>query len=411
MEVSNTPGSSPDLLKESTDQTKILENGKKLPEKQNSDSSRPNSSLKAYTESSLSPLQATTTKRTSIPGSTNKKNIDTKQKLDLSSINKDVILAEIEVRMKRLKGKEDYKNSESYDDLEYLKATTRYGKHRNKERLALLDRVTELGVVDLFKTMFSKYFNTAKVHRLLRDIIVVLWNGTDTCFNMCHAIINSDAHAQIIHHLNSDVLGPDETDVAKIYIIKGLLGIINNVSRLVEDSGLIFRELDAVSVLKKYLISRTTMIRCKCELILAYIMTEKEYEEMNADVSNIKFLIMLLEDAMSSPEHKSNRYGFSADEVLQGLNKIAVSDSNKLKLVEHGALKHYVTLMQADCSATENFEAARGIWTLAFKCAEDIKLVPGCLESMLLADIPIYFVCLSFLQKPYTLIFRALQFC
>ena len=385
--MSNELDIPPDLLEERKIAAGTMNNGRPISAKSESTASALDSSLKSdQTQQSVLPSlqpQSASGKKSFVPGSVNMEKAAVKTKLDLSCVSTENILAEIEVRMKRLHNKEDYRNSETYDDLEYLKATSRYGKFRSKERLLLMEKLTELGVVDLFKIIYSKYFGTAKVHRVLRDILVVLWNGTDSCLDMCKMIIKGSILSQIIDNLNSDILGPDVTDVGKLYIIKGFLGIINNTSRLVDESAAILRDLSAVDVLKKYLNSKNSMIRCKCELILAYIMTEKQYEEMNADDSNIQFLIKLLEDAMLSPEHKSSKYGFSADEILQGLNKIAVSDSNKLKLVAFGALKHYVTLMEPNCSSVENFEAARGIWNLAFKCADDIRQLPGCLESML----------------------------
>jgi len=58
-----------------------------------------------------------------------------------------------------------------------------------------------------------------------------------------------------------------------------------------------------------------------------------------------------------------------------------VTDDNKLKIVEAGALPHYVKLLSTDRDETEQQAAAHGLWMLAFKCKEDIIKVPGCLDG------------------------------
>jgi len=77
-----------------------------------------------------------------------------------------------------------------------------------------------------------------------------------------------------------------------------------------------------------------------------------------------------------------------------------VTDENKVKIVETGALPHYVKLLHAGDNASVQTDAARrgkqlsseekeeeqrlaahGLWMLAFKCKDDIIKEPGCLEG------------------------------
>jgi len=58
-----------------------------------------------------------------------------------------------------------------------------------------------------------------------------------------------------------------------------------------------------------------------------------------------------------------------------------VSDDNKLKIVEAGALPHYVKLLSAERDETLHTEAAHGLWMLAFKCKDGILKEPGCLDG------------------------------
>jgi len=60
-----------------------------------------------------------------------------------------------------------------------------------------------------------------------------------------------------------------------------------------------------------------------------------------------------------------------------------VTDDNKLKIVEAGALPHYVKLLGPDRDHAEQQAAARGLWILAFsvKCKDNIVKQPGCLDG------------------------------
>ena len=64
---------------------------------------------------------------------------------------------------------------------------------------------------------------------------------------------------------------------------------------------------------------------------------------------------------------------------------MAANDSNKLHIVDCGALPYYVKIMHSGQTAVEQAEAAHGIWTLAFnqKCKERILKEDGCIEGTL----------------------------
>ena len=111
------------------------------------------------------------------------------------------------------------------------------------------------------------------------------------------------------------------------------------------------------------------------------MISEDENEALNSDESSFQFIHKLLSGAVKGKEHRSP-YGFSADELVAALNKLAANDSNKRRIVQSGFLPLYVQLMQPDCSFTELTEVTEGIWILAFKCRDDILNEPGCLKGI-----------------------------
>jgi len=116
-------------------------------------------------------------------------------------------------------------------------------------------------------------------------------------------------------------------------------------------------------------------------LLQAFVISEDENEALNSDESTFQFIHKLLSGALKGKEHRSAASGFSADELVAALNKLAVNDSNKRRIVQSGFLPMYVELLQPSCSVTELTEATQGIWILAFKCRDDILKEPGCLEG------------------------------
>ena len=70
----------------------------------------------------------------------------------------------------------------------------------------------------------------------------------------------------------------------------------------------------------------------------------------------------------------------------QALNTVAVMDANKSKIVEAGAVPHYVKLLSPDREPALQTLAAHGLWTLAFTCSDSIVQEPGCLDGQ-------YFYC------------------
>jgi len=58
-----------------------------------------------------------------------------------------------------------------------------------------------------------------------------------------------------------------------------------------------------------------------------------------------------------------------------------VTDDNKLKIVEAGALPHYVKLLSPERDESEQLAAAHGLWILAFKCKVDVIKEPGCVDG------------------------------
>ena len=65
--------------------------------------------------------------------------------------------------------------------------------------------------------------------------------------------------------------------------------------------------------------------------------------------------------------------------TLQAIKCLAVTDENKVKLVDAGVLTHYVKLLGLERTEAEQIQAAHGLWMLAFKCRDSVKT--ACLDG------------------------------
>ena len=107
-------------------------------------------------------------------------------------------------------------------------------------------------------------------------------------------------------------------------------------------------------------------IQPRAFLALSYIIDKSEAHKISLNEPCLKFLLLTLQSAMSGPNRKSS--GYSVLEILQGLNQLAINDSNKLLIVELGGIDVLErVLVEEGSNDKEKNWAAQGIWQLSFK--------------------------------------------
>lgn len=118
--------------------------------------------------------------------------------------------------------------------------------------------------------------------------------------------------------------------------------------------------------------------KTQCLLVLGYLLGEDDDQGV-IELANeeLSFLIKSLETSLLRPME------YSPTELIQGLNRIAVKDSNKVKLIEQG----YITLLKRSLlpqyDDRQKAAAARGLWNLAFSAESKKKILDehGCFKS------------------------------
>jgi len=116
-----------------------------------------------------------------------------------------------------------------------------------------------------------------------------------------------------------------------------------------------------------------------CILSQAYVINE---DENNLLGDSFEFLASELKTAAQNEKHRSNNL-LKVIEVLGAVNKLAVNESNKDKLIASGVLDSYANLLEMECSSTdEHYEVAKGLWTLASHCPADVLHNQRCVNGL-----------------------------
>lgn len=170
------------------------------------------------------------------------------------------------------------------------------------------------------------------------SVMIVFWNGSD--------MKDEERGEKIFNSLVDFILGALDTYLHPIEVkpehpqhkmVKACLSVLHN---LCNKHGKCIAELrlkDALRIVGKYKDSGTSTLRTKSILTYSYLLTEnddqnKSVMEMNDE--DIGYIMRVLRDAIDSPNGHSKKYGYHVDELIEGLNNIAVVDSNKNRLVD-----------------------------------------------------------------------------
>ena len=277
------------------------------------------------------------------------------------------IVAELEVRIPRMKVCEDFTDKQFREDLKFVKAQTRL-KVDYPSQLEIFDKEAELGVVQIFRDIWKEYFTgkvDMKAKGVLKYALECVWNGSDKSQKMREELLKLDVPVYLLKCLQTPALDPESQNTSMVYLIEGITGVLHNMIQHC-DVREIYRENNAVQIFQKLRVHENQMVQSEAEILLAYVVNEDEYDIINSDDKSIQFIIFLLRDASGYSTHHSTKTGFSAIEVMAALNKLAANDSNKNKIIDHGALPLYIKMLDADCTMEEKKVASNGLWTLSF---------------------------------------------
>ncbi|CAD5115027.1 DgyrCDS4048 [Dimorphilus gyrociliatus] len=149
-----------------------------------------------------------------------------------------------------------------------------------------------------------------------------------------------------------------------------ILTVLYNCARFTECK-MLLKCHNSVDILFKYTKIKNSDLKLLAVLFLANIVDENQSELFQQETSGIKYLIITFIQTIKS---KSKRFGgWSAEELAQGISKLAINDKNKKLLVENGTLPPLYKLIDIGDDDEINV-SCQAIWNLAFE-AENKEII------------------------------------
>ena len=269
--------------------------------------------------------------------------------------------------------------TEEYDDK--LKIINQHLSQSNEKANQLCDILVEFNYAvtfgNLWRQLSDTYWSSQEkgevVSRRVSSLLLLLCNSTDKSVAMCQQCLQHNVCKDFFKHLDN------YSSQTAPYDMFTMLATLLNVEQYCEDAAEQYRLWSAVEIMKGIIKQGNVTLNYSAQLILASVITEDESESINMGSGTITYLLNVLSKALKDRDGKA--YGYSADEILYGLNKLAVHDANKTRIVKLGGLPCYVEMLADHVSERGQGLAARGLWLMSFTCKTDVIREPGCIKG------------------------------
>ncbi|XP_072051274.1 uncharacterized protein [Amphiura filiformis] len=228
----------------------------------------------------------------------------------------------------------------------------------------------EIGYVALFPKMWSalqEYVVKEKLKSQGCENLIDMLNGymgvSDISVDFGEELVKVDA----ISLLFSALKNLDHNDKRAYELINPILGNLQNIIRLNNSHRPYYRKENAVTILERFLDSSNMVLKTDSLLILAYIVEEDDNKHLG-DKGVIDFLVDILRAAVNTKSHTAaiSSGAYSAMEILDGLNHLAVNDDNKVAIDKAKGIPVIAQMLLKGFTLEEQQLAAEALWNLAF---------------------------------------------
>ncbi|KAK3578384.1 hypothetical protein CHS0354_025478 [Potamilus streckersoni] len=189
-----------------------------------------------------------------------------------------------------------------------------------------------------------------------------LWNFSDASSKLAQSLAENDAVRLLTLNCGHKPYLSAIHSKNVYYVLKASLSILHNIAKNPSVKHL-FEENKTSEIIMPFIKSEDEMLKILAMLTLAYIVDEEDNSTLIDDTGVIKCVVNWIDKAL---DQQRRRYkGFTPTELTEGLDKLAVNDKNKMKIIEEGALPLFIKMLQTD-DVHEQSACARCIWTLSF---------------------------------------------
>ena len=302
------------------------------------------------------------------------------------------VLPQINVAIQYLKECDDFATAEAFKHIETIQKYTHPEGTPCDDPVALSKHISEVDFDLLFPKMWDALLvyldiNQAdaqgfkNLNMLSIAFTALSMYSPEICasFGKCGAIpkLFESAEKAKSFYVNQNPLNDEFQDTRDNILI-----ILINAIRLCSDNRAVYRNNNAVAILKSFL-EIDDVWRLYSLMILAYVVNDAESEVLVASKESVQSFTNLLKDAVSNEDHVAHAdVLFSAEELLDAINHLAINDDIKKVVAEEEIIPSIIRMLGEDFSPEERRTAAEGLWNMAF--IESIRksdLIQGTIPS------------------------------
>src|SRR6218665_3136932 len=298
------------------------------------------------------------------------------------------ILFEVEIRMNRLHLCQNHSCQACLNDFIYI--ASKIEKYYDSVTTKLL----EIGFLETFQQILRRYFeeavteadgksfNACMFATLITCSTVIIM--TDVSSEACRKVIQLEIHIDIINSLKNGHLDPRQKNQnlspTLCELVDQLLSVLYNIVQLTPEVRELYLKHGIIEVIQRFRTGTSNSLSCFALMFSAWMISDKSSFNLNANDEDFRFLNQQLRSSLDTDTHRSD-YGYKAVEILSAINMLVVNDANKERIIKSGVLSSYVAFLEPHFDTEEQFLATQGLWSIAFKCAEEIKKEKFCVES------------------------------
>ena len=249
-------------------------------------------------------------------------------------------------------------------------------KLESLEFVELFQQIWRSHIHDNLQQLWKNHFFFHSVYSLNS----IMWEMSAVSTGFCERIVKVNLHSNILQYFTSDCFKSNAAveDWKQLTLFRSLLANLLNVIWKISAA----REPERQRNVIVWIENRSRDSGDKETFLFAvmfhsFLSTEQSTIECENDT--IEQLIQLLYGSMNGEAFDNMK--LPAAEILEAINKLAANDLNKERIVQAGALPHYVKLLQPDRPKEEQEEAAHGLWILGSKYERNIREEPVCMEG------------------------------
>ncbi|CAC5411830.1 unnamed protein product [Mytilus coruscus] len=191
-----------------------------------------------------------------------------------------------------------------------------------------------------------------------------LWNYSDASLELAKTIAQHGGVKYFTVNCKHKPYVDNMSSKNVFYVVKSSMSILHNIAR---NSNVhhYFKENATSDVMIQFLQSKEEheMLKIMAMLTLAHIVEEEENDKLIDDTGAVEGIVSYIKLALNN---ERGRYkGFTPIELMDGLDKLAVNDKNKSKIIDAGALPLLLKMLKQE-NIEEQAVASKALWTLSF---------------------------------------------